>query len=581
MSSSFFLSNASAENKKKSIGKKRKFEGNKNQFGKQKIKKKFLVLGKNQSKNKNSNDASKGHNEEILSDASDVEGREIDDHGSHIHSDRSKSDESDEETIEEKRLRLAKKYLEEIERQEKERIDEVSEQQVENRANIESGLDNAVNLRLRRDDLEESGKLVRAVAHNYEGLEAKQIVDFSGVQLLRDHKVHKLSITCIAISSDGKYILSGSKDGGLVLWRMELQNEDFPKSNSQNDIESNGDVSKKSENESLVSEKWTINKLARVAGGRKGCEDKHVGHCTSVNCVTISSDSKFLASGDDSHLIIIWKISVGDDKPKEDSVSKCQLQSNLNSGLEKIHVFKGHRSPVSGLAFRIGTHTLYSCSHDRSVKVWNLDEMAYVETLFGHQDSITGIDAGIRERVLTSGGRDGTVRIWKIVEESQLVFNAPAVSSDNTKDNSIKGAGAIGSASVDSIKRLDEQHFVTCGEDGHVSLWNVMKKKPVHTIPRAHGSDPVNNDPRWISAIATMQNTDLIASGSSDGVVRLWKCREKFRVLEEIAALQIGQLVIKQNVESICEPSSNGFINGMCFHPSGRALLLGIGQEHR
>merc|ERR1719361_431397 len=129
--------------------------------------------------------------------------------------------------------------------------------------------------------------------------------------------------------------------------------------------------------------------------------------------------------------------------------------------------------------------------------------MGYVETLFGHQDKVTGIDAGIRERVLTSGGRDGTVRIWKIVEESQLVFNAPAVSSDNTKEGS-RTSGVVGSASVDSIKLLDEQHFLTCGEDGHVSLWNVQRKKPVCTIGRAHGSDPTYNDPRGISAIAGM-----------------------------------------------------------------------------
>ena len=37
---------------------------------------------------------------------------------------------------------------------------------------------------------------------------------------------------------------------------------------------------------------------------------------------------------------------------------------------------------LQGLAFRKGSHDLFSTSHDRSVKVWNLDEMAYVETLW-------------------------------------------------------------------------------------------------------------------------------------------------------------------------------------------------------
>lgn len=70
---------------------------------------------------------------------------------------------------------------------------------------------------------------------------------------------------------------------------------------------------------------------------------------------------------------------------------------------------------------------------------------------FGHQDKITGIDAGLRERAVTSGGRDGSVRIWKIVEESQLVFNGPA-------------------SSIDSVKLINEDHFVTCGEDGCVTF---------------------------------------------------------------------------------------------------------------
>lgn len=34
-----------------------------------------------------------------------------------------------------------------------------------------------------------------------------------------------------------------------------------------------------------------------------------------------------------------------------------------------------------GLSFRKGTHQLYSASHDRCVKVWNVAENAYVETL--------------------------------------------------------------------------------------------------------------------------------------------------------------------------------------------------------
>merc|ERR1712032_124809 len=129
---------------------------------------------------------------------------------------------------------------------------------------------------------------------------------------------------------------------------------------------------------------------------------------STVLAVAVSSDGQPLASGDVGKNIHVWSIK--------------------ESSLEKLHTFRGHRDAVSGLVFRRGTHTLYSASWDRSVKIWSVDERAYVETLFGHQDKICALDAGSRERCVTAGGRDGSARVWKIVEESQLVFNGPQTS---------------------------------------------------------------------------------------------------------------------------------------------------------
>ena len=37
-------------------------------------------------------------------------------------------------------------------------------------------------------------------------------------------------------------------------------------------------------------------KLHTIAGGRKGTEDRHVGHTAHVLCMSISSDGKYLVS---------------------------------------------------------------------------------------------------------------------------------------------------------------------------------------------------------------------------------------------------------------------------------------------
>ncbi|XP_076276452.1 U3 small nuclear riboprotein factor 55K [Lasioglossum baleicum] len=371
------------------------------------------------------------------------------------------SEEEEQETAQEKRIRLAKKYLEHIEEEERDR------------AEFEQG---AVTKRLHEEYLEEKGRLRKTVASNYVGHDELIVLKC---------KEHKNSITCICLSSNGKFLYSGSKDGSLVKWSLKERT-----------------------------------KLKSIKGKRKNQE----GGMKCVQCMAISTDSKFLVVGDGGCKEI--KVLCGDT-------------------LSHIKNLQGHRGSVTGLVFRKDTHTLYSASEDRSVKVWNLDDMAYVESLFGHQSGITSIDALARERAITSGGFDGTVRIWKIVEESQLIFNSHG-------------------GSIDSVKLINEENFFSCGDDGQLSVWGCLKKKPLCCVPNAHGTDEMNNQPMWISSITALLNTDLVASGSRDGSIKLWKCSDSFRSLNPLFEIQLV-----------------GFINALHFTPDGTQLIAGVGQEHR
>jgi ribosomal RNA-processing protein 9 len=137
------------------------------------------------------------------------------------------------------------------------------------------------------------------------------------------------------------------------------------------------------------------------------------------------------------------------------------------------------------------------------VKLWSVEQMAYMETLFGHQDEALAIDALMRERCVTVGGRDRTVRMWKIAQESQLVFRA----------GSAKGEWAEGS--VDVVRMLDEEHFISGSDAGSLSLWSLERKKPIFTIPQAHGLEEAaeGGNPRWITSICTVPYTDVFFSG--------------------------------------------------------------------
>ena len=270
--------------------------------------------------------------------------------------------------------------------------------------------------------------------------------------------------------------------------------------------------------------KWSLatgRKLKTLKGGRQGSEETHVGHTTAINSIAVSTDGKFLATGCDSNLINIWN-------PDD---------------LGFVHRFKGHSARITGLIIRKFSHTLYSISKDRSLRVWDLDAMCYVQTLFGHQEVITSIDMLIKERAVTSGGFDSTLRLWKIAEETQLIF---------------QGKGE----SIECVKYIDDQHFVSGTMSGSISLWSVQKKRPLCTREQVHGCDRLTNTPNWITSIAAHPFSDLFATGSCDGFVRLWR-------------------VTKDKFDEIRQIPLTGFINSLQFINEGQSLVVGLGQEHR
>ncbi|XP_053545002.1 U3 small nucleolar RNA-interacting protein 2 [Bombina bombina] len=372
-----------------------------------------------------------------------------------------------EETAQEKKLRLAKEYLQQLQQQEEEKLEDEAQ--------------DVIASRLQEDVLEQRGRLQRPLAKQLLPPEPSEIRLFRG---------HNGPITCLVISPDDKCIFSGSKDCCIIKWSVQ-----------------------------------DGKKLKKVPGGRKGSEATHVGHTDHILCMAVSSDGKYLASGDKRMLIYIW------------DAETCQ----------NLHKFQGHRDAVSGLSFQKGTHQLFSTSHDRSVKVWNVAENAYIETLFGHQDAITGLDSLSRERCVTVGGRDRTLRVWKIAEETQLVFSGHE-------------------GSIDCIRLINEEHMVTGADDGSIALWSVSKKKPLSQVKCAHGNhgDSGLEQPYWISSVSAVLNSDVVASGSHDGSVRLWRCGEAFRSLHPLYTVPLV-----------------GFVNSLQFSSTADFLVAGVGQEHR
>ena len=50
------------------------------------------------------------------------------------------------------------------------------------------------------------------------------------------------------------------------------------------------------------------------------------------------------------------------------------------NNLELIHTFKGHKDTINGIKFGINTNQFASISADRTFKMWDVMERAYIDT---------------------------------------------------------------------------------------------------------------------------------------------------------------------------------------------------------
>lgn len=329
-------------------------------------------------------------------------------------------------------------------------------------------------------------------------------------------------------------------------------------------------------------------KLLYTRGNKAGSQaSSSMHHTAAILTVVASSTGKFVATGGADKRLIIWAAA----------------------DLTALRVFSQHRDAVTSLSFRRGTNQLFSGSKDRTIKTWSLDELAYVETLFGHQDEVVDVAALTQERCVSVGARDRTARLWKVADETQLVFRGGGGGkSGNDKKTprfsnqtmATPHARTYAEGSIDRVALIDDETFITGSDNGSLCLWTLHKKKPIFSVPVAHGLDPPvtpeqasaeefpdheipsKPQPRWITALATVPYSDLVLSGSWDGCVRVWKVSSDKKQIEAVGVLgKDGPTVEGQ------EAKVRGLVNDLEVFERGErgkqgiCVVAAVGTEHR
>ncbi|KIS67066.1 uncharacterized protein UMAG_04934 [Mycosarcoma maydis] len=334
---------------------------------------------------------------------------------------------------------------------------------------------------------------------------------------------HRLSVTCAIASSDAKWLFTASKDGSIIRYRLRdgKMMRILPSRPSRFD-ESGPALPPSCKRKSKTS--GAARRRARLSSSSASDESAcylslrpDQGHTDEVWTLSLSSDGQYLASGGVDRSVCIWSLT-----PTESFVSHLS----------------GHKDSISSLCFRSTSHELYTASLDRTLKLYDVSQLSYIETLFGHQESVLSLSCLSAETAVSAGGRDRTCRYWKIRDESQLVFRAGIRSKLRTvleggdlapSSSSLTNPTEAMEGSVEVVSMIDTHHFVSGGDSGCISLWNLAKKKPIFSQPIAHGLESTHSEsegeirsPRWITSLGVLPYSDCFVSGSWDGWIRVW-----------------------------------------------------------
>jgi WD40 repeat protein len=186
----------------------------------------------------------------------------------------------------------------------------------------------------------------------------------------------KMPMQTLALSPDGRWLLSGSDDGLVRMWDVEQ----VVKSNIHMDM---WDM------ETMATREIRVAAETEAAGEPRAVVRELRGHTHQVRTLVYSPDGHWLASGGDDRNVWIWDADTG----------------------APLRCLTGHQETIRSLAFSCDSRWLASGSEDATVRVWNVSSGQQRLTLTGHSAKVVSVafspDA---RRIISNGYREQ--RVW-------------------------------------------------------------------------------------------------------------------------------------------------------------------------
>lgn len=261
---------------------------------------------------------------------------------------------------------------------------------------------------------------------------------------------HRLDIVAVAFTADSERLISGSRDGTVIMWdiaghgRTETYGQPRgPGEEAAATFSADGQriaIAGKDDTTIMMLPAGTPIKLPKLAthgmidavvfssagdrvaltrdlrGSVRICDANTgqqihtlVGGGGLIWCAAFSPDGQFLAAGCADGKLNIWSVTSG----------------------ELAAVLRGHAGMVRAVAYSPDGSRVVSGGSDGTVRVWDAASARLIRTLAGHQGAVLCVGFSPDGERIVSGGEDELVKVWDAAPTSDSVtFRTPTSATD-------------------------------------------------------------------------------------------------------------------------------------------------------